>query len=71
VVRVHRQIARALEIKIARRVPGKERQHVIEERHARPDPGPARTVDPQAQIDPGFGGDAADARRSVVHLPSD
>jgi len=54
VVRVHVQITPAVEVQIHDGMPGKQGQHVVEERNAGFDFGPARTVETESDRDARF-----------------
>ena len=66
-VRIHVEVAFAMQLQINNRMLGEQRQHVIEKRHTRADGGFANAV----QIDSGnylrFFGNALDLRVSRFH----
>jgi hypothetical protein len=69
-MRVHGQITLALQFKIADRVFGKQRQHMIKERNTRPNFRPALAVNVELQDNAGLGGVSFDAGPAQIHALS-
>src|SRR5437867_954687 len=67
VMRVHAQVAHASKPEVHHRVPGEERQHVVEERNASFYGRLAATVEVEPKGDPGFLRLALQPRRALLH----